>query len=135
MATRVPALIQPVDPRPTRLLLSDPRVAAQLVMYNAKTWAAKKAQEKKLDVTEMSLWSRNGQICHFGIQSFSNTLTSYASPCNSSFQYFNYIYQKLILLVHAPSVPSYKNSLESIFKQFSFWPFSQNNFFTHFSIF
>ena len=33
MATRVPALIQPVDPRPAGLLLSDPRVAAQLVVY------------------------------------------------------------------------------------------------------
>ena len=33
MATRVPALFQPVDPRPDGLLLSDPRVAAQLVSY------------------------------------------------------------------------------------------------------
>ena len=33
MATRAAALIQPVDPRPAGLLLSDPRVAAQLVIY------------------------------------------------------------------------------------------------------
>ena len=33
MATRVRALIQPVDPWPARLLLSDPRVAADLVNY------------------------------------------------------------------------------------------------------
>ena len=32
MVTRVPALIQPVDPRPAGLLLSDPRVPAQLVI-------------------------------------------------------------------------------------------------------
>ena len=32
MATQVHALIQPVDPRPAGLLLSDPRVAAKLVI-------------------------------------------------------------------------------------------------------
>ena len=32
MATQVHALIQPVDPWPAGLLLSDPRVAAQLVI-------------------------------------------------------------------------------------------------------
>ena len=40
MATQVPALIQPVDPRPAGLLLSDPRVAAQLVnYYQFDTWS------------------------------------------------------------------------------------------------
>ena len=52
MATRVRALIQPVDPRPAGLLLSDPRVAVDLVstIENDYWWVTVTARIRVLGI-------------------------------------------------------------------------------------